>query len=216
MVATTPKLGLRKAELTDNIRDFETGAIAGGGQHANMNDLDNAVLSTGATAGTVLRGTGPGTAGWGAVQASDLYKDVRPSAGVYHNVAQSIATNTLTTLAMNSERWDHVDVMHDPVTNNSRLICNHAGKYRATANVSFDTNATGYRFLDIVKNGGARVALVTCPAISGDYTSLCVTVEVDLAANDYLEVRVLQTSGGALNVPYNADYTPNFTLTRVA
>lgn len=46
MPTNTLKLGLPKADLTDNARDYSTGAISGGGLHTALDTLDAAILDT--------------------------------------------------------------------------------------------------------------------------------------------------------------------------
>ena len=117
---------------------------------------------------------------------------------ICNSVNQSIANNTSTLIAFNTEIFDN-DTMHDAVTNNTRLTCKSAGKYLVIAQVGFEVNTTGYRGLDILKNGMlvGRIICAPAPTIESVY---CATTIIELAVNDYVELSVFQTSGGALNV----------------
>lgn len=139
---------------------------------------------------------------------------VPPAARVYHSVAQSIATATVTALAFDSERFDN-DSIHDVTTNNSRLTCKTAGKYLISGSVTFASNATGFREVYIRINGGVSIALVNSPAISGASTRLHVSTLYALSVGDYVELLVYQDSGGALDVPSAPNYTPEFMMIRV-
>lgn len=128
---------------------------------------------------------------------------------VFHAANQSIPNNAVTILAFNSERYD-TDVMHDTVTNNSRITVNKAGKYLVTANVQFDINATGRRLIGVVLNGTTEFARHAVGPSPADVTALHISTIRNLAKGDFLEVQVFQTSGAALNVTSVAQISPEF------
>ena len=132
-------------------------------------------------------------------------------ARVYHNAAQTIANNTGTTLAFNSERYD-TDVIHDTTTNNSRLTCKTAGKYLITVNLWWASSAVGDRSLCIKLNGTTHIAIVRN---TGTIRGQVNTTIYDLAVNDYVEVIVLQTSGGVLDVQLESNFSPEFMMQRL-
>jgi len=137
-------------------------------------------------------------------------------AHVYHNAAQTTTTGVWLTLAFNSEAFDTDDI-HDNVTNNSRLTCKTAGKYIAVLGVQFAANTTGSRVAAIILNGDLR-AQVAAPAVATtDWsTNIVVTLPpTDMAVNDYLEARVIQNSGGNLDILYTGALSPRFSMIRV-
>lgn len=139
-------------------------------------------------------------------------------AHVYHNAAQSLADNTDTALAFNSERLDS-DAFHDTVTNNPRLTVptGKGGNYMIGAVVQFASNATGFRSIFLRKNGTTGLAFTRTPAVSGVVTVIALSTPgpVALAAGDYVEVLVKQNSGGALNADTAGDYSPEFGMVLV-
>lgn len=136
-------------------------------------------------------------------------------ARVYHNAAQSIPNAIDTTLNFNSERAD-TDVIHDNVTNNPRLTCKTAGVYYIVAGIGFASNATGRREVFIRLNGATQIASAILPAASGVITRIPpIGTLYPLAVNDYVEVIVNQTSGGALNTDVGANATPEFMMIRL-
>lgn len=137
-----------------------------------------------------------------------------PRARVYHSVDQAIADATLTVLAFNTEFYD-TDVIHDTATNNSRLTCKTAGTYAIKANVSFASNATGYRRIQLLLNGATIIAVDSCPAVSGSSTEMSISCDYALAVNDYVEVRVYQTSTTSLNALALGNYSPQFSMARL-
>lgn len=150
-----------------------------------------------------------------SITRSDTASSFAPSARVFHNAAQSINNNTTTILAFNSERFD-TDTIHDTVTNNSRLTCKTAGKYIVSATIGFASNATGVREVDVKLNGTTNIARRIENAVNGDNHYTTVDSLYDLAVNDYLEIAVVQTSGGALNVLSSGNSSPEFGMVRVA
>lgn len=144
----------------------------------------------------------------------NIQADWHVGARVYHNANQSIADATSTILSFNSEDYD-TDGIHDNVTNNSRLTCQTAGKYTITASISFDANNTGDRSAAFVLNGTTSISGQRVLPSNNGYTMLTPVVIYDLSVSDYVEVRVYQNSGGALNVVFGAEYSPYFIMQRI-
>lgn len=138
-----------------------------------------------------------------------------PRARVFHDANQSIDDSTVTALAFNSERFD-TDGIHDTATNNSRLTCATAGTYLIGASVEWASSATGNRNLSLRLNGTTFLVGVAQTALTGATTQQQFATLYDLAAADYVECMVFQTSGGALNVNAQGNYTPEFWMVRVA
>lgn len=137
-----------------------------------------------------------------------------PAARAYHNAAQAIADSTFTKLAFNSERYDY-DTIHDTATNNSRLTCKTAGVYVISGSVSFASNTTGIRRVLILVNNTTYIAdQVFTPIAGGNETTVSISTQYALAVNDYVELQVYQTSTGSLNVNSNANYSPEFMMTK--
>jgi hypothetical protein len=121
---------------------------------------------------------------------------------VYASSNQSINNATFTYLNFNSEEFD-TDSFHDNSTNNSRITIpsGKSGKYLVVGNVHFAPNATGGRSFYLYKNGSADIFSIDIPTSSATYdTSQNFSLIRDLTAGDYLQLRVYQTSGGALDV----------------
>ena len=131
-------------------------------------------------------------------------------ARVYHNANQSIANDTNTIVTFNSERFDS-DGFHSTTSNTSRLTVPYTGKYLVGANIAWDVNGTGWRRMAILKNGSTNVCNANMfSAGSGTASAQVCSALVHLAANDYVEVQVRQTSGGSLNVLSSAEFSPEF------
>lgn len=121
-------------------------------------------------------------------------------ANVYKTSAQSISNATFTTINFEAENFD-TDSFHSTVTNTSRLTipAGKDGKYLVTANLAFDTNATGIRACVIRKNG-ADYAKGTWIGAFNESAVLVATQMISLVATDYVEMQVYQSSGGSLNI----------------
>ena len=119
------------------------------------------------------------------------------SAKVTHDADQSTTSGSEMTVAFNSTTFD-TDDMADVA---NRLTFTQAGTYLVQAYVQIEANAAGRRHLALRLNGtGNRLAVVqTAPSISEGWGNQ-VAVLVAVSAADYIEVRFLQTSGGALNI----------------
>lgn len=147
------------------------------------------------------------------VTAADLNAQLRdagnfvldpPRCTVYHSADRTLTTATWTLAIFDSEAQD-TDTMHSTATNNSRLVATTAGRYFVTALVYFAGNATGGRGINFTKNGaGTRTSLSTnvsdgfASGVANTNQLVSVAFEVNMAAGDYLEMFLYQSSGGNL------------------
>src|SRR5687768_15816704 len=141
--------------------------------------------------------------------------DFEIAARVYNNAAISIATATATALTFNSERFD-TDTMHSTSVDTGRLTCVTAGFYEITVNIEWAANATGRRVVSLRVGGLTTIASLQAMAVSdGTVTRQSLTTVYELAEGDYVEVLVVQTSGGNLNVQATGNLSPEFSMVRV-
>lgn len=122
--------------------------------------------------------------------------------------ALSIPNNTETAVDLTSESFDYYG-MHDTVTNPSRITVGRAGVYDLVAGLRYASNSTGMRQLIIKKNGIDIILNLGVPGINGDVTRIGGTTQIDLVANDYVELIAFQSSGGALSLSFN-DFGSNY------
>ena len=135
---------------------------------------------------------------------------------VFHSLGQSIAGGTDTVLAFNSTTYD-TDVMHDNVVNNDRITIKTAGKYRITAQIEWTANVTGRRLIYFMKNGTAIIGFNAVAPLeqTNRGTSQVISIIYDFIIGDYIQIFVVQESGGALTIPRTNDYSPIFSAERV-
>lgn len=126
-----------------------------------------------------------------------------PRCSVTSNVAVSIPNTTTTSVAFNIESYD-TDVIHDNVTNNSRLTipAGLGGLWYFDYFVDWQANATGFRYSWISFDGvtASRYAPQGGAGASGTngvYQSGALTIA--LSAGQYAQLICLQDSGVALN-----------------
>lgn len=140
------------------------------------------------------------TSAWGnSVKAGLDYQANPPVCRVTHTAAISIPNAAWTVTAFDTEVNKTVAGMHSNVTNNSRITIPDAGWYHVEMAAAFASNATGSRGIALHKNGAANAnggSLIQ--AVSGDGTFVHYSVDLKLAAADYLETVLFQRSGGAL------------------
>lgn len=135
---------------------------------------------------------------------------------VYHSADQSIGNSAATTLDFDSESWD-VGGLHSTGTNPSRITIPAGMDVEALqfmAHVEWAANGTGYRQLNIIKNGtlfapGSKVAAVVGGGVT---TQQLVVIDNAPTATDYYQVQVLQTSGGNLNANGSGPNGSNFAV----
>ncbi len=136
-------------------------------------------------------------------------------ARVMHSVDQSIADNVATKLAFNQERWD-TDTIHDETTENTRLTCKTAGKYLIFANISWDYRPGGDRRIAIILNRAADLARVSSGPNPVNKTWQQIITYANLAAGDFVELEVQQTSGGAVTVLREPPFSPEFGMVKIS
>lgn len=142
--------------------------------------------------------------------ASGVKKYVRGSALPGNNVSLAITqarrtTALTTTTAWQTVTYDTTDVQsdsnkveHSTVTNPSRITVKEAGYYELKYQFEVSPTSTGTISGRILKNGTTVVAGSAQESItySGESDILSITVEAQLAVNDYVEVQnQLSTSG---------------------
>lgn len=138
-----------------------------------------------------------------------------PCVQAYRTTPQSITNNTLTTLSFNTEMYD-TDTMHDNTTNPERITFTTAGIYIVTLNCTWKKNTTGDRIAQIRKGGTDILAYESKDAGGADlFVGHSITIEDTFSAGNYVEARVQQTSGAALNIIADS-YSPTFSAIRVA
>ena len=165
-------------------------------------------------------GSGGGTpisaARLGVIEEGILDVSQAPAVRVFHNASQSITNSTLTALAFNSERFDQAggvaSTQHDTVTNNSRLTAQYAGIYLMGGTIRWSASPVNAE-LHLRINGTTTIASHNVVA---DNRYETITSSYQLAVNDYVELLVLQISGGALNITATGNSSPEFWMVRTA
>lgn len=135
-----------------------------------------------------------------------------PSARVYNSAALTIATGGVgTSLTFDSERFD-TRSLHSTSANTGRLTAPVAGLYVITAQIEWAANGVGERDLILNLNGTTNIARSLHPTTAVGTTAQSISTLYKLAANDYVQVVVRQTSGGNLNVTASGNYSPEFSM----
>lgn len=125
----------------------------------------------------------------------------QPRASVYRTTTQSLTDAADTTIGFNAETTD-IGAMHDNATNNSRITIPTGGDgtYVLSTGIECAANATGLRQIQFLKNGATVLGYDNRLSVGASVpTRVTLVAQADLVATDYVEVRVYQDSGGALN-----------------
>lgn len=135
----------------------------------------------------------------------------KPSCRVYNSANIAVTTGTTTALTFNSELWDNGG-LHSTVSNTSRITVPSGGGgiWMVGGHVQWEINATGVRNLGLRTNATGVYGWQTCLAIAGSNILLSVCTMLALVPTDYIELIVLQNSGGNLNVEAAAGFSPEF------
>ncbi len=115
--------------------------------------------------------------------------------------AQTITTATWTALTFDTDLYD-TDTIHDISSNTERLTATTAGKYIVVGNASFAADATNnLRAISIRQDGSTFLVENFYHPIQGGAldTKMNVTLLVNLAATEYVELMVFHDKGSNLN-----------------
>jgi len=135
---------------------------------------------------------------------------------VYRSSVRSIPNSTWTAIPFDSELFD-TDSIHSVSSNSTRLTCQTKGVYTISGHVEFaeDDPPVGYRAVAIKHNGTTYIAKHD-KELCNVNPSFSITTLYNLAVNDYVELFVYQTSGGALDVNQSAQWSPHFAMQRIS
>jgi hypothetical protein len=145
--------------------------------------------------------------------AQDMNPPV-PQARVYNSAALTITNNTATVVTFDSERFDSGG-LHSTTANTGRLTAPISGLYHFGVSIEWPANVAGIRQILLRLNGATFVAADIRSAAAAGGIEHTVSTVYQLAATDYIETVVVQTSGGNLNVNAAANYSPEFWMYRV-
>jgi hypothetical protein len=126
---------------------------------------------------------------------------------IYGTANQTISNATVTTVPFGAENFDS-DGFHDNATNNSRITIptGKGGKYLVVAQSAFAANLTGFRQTRILKNGTAvQISVANNNASNTVDLQNNISYILSLAAADYIEMAVYQSSGGNLTLSNTND-----------
>lgn len=145
---------------------------------------------------------GPGPAS--TTQLAQLVAALRfamnpPSAVLRQNTVQSVPNGAFTAVTFDVEDADTANG-HDNTTNPSRYTAQYPGRYQLSGGPGFAANAAGRRLAEFAVNGTALNG--SAAGIPGNAAIIALTartIDVYLNVGDYVELRVYQDTGGALN-----------------
>jgi hypothetical protein len=197
--------------------------ISGGGTSGAVT-ITNSMATEIAASGDIIVGTGSGTfdnlpiGTTGQVLTADTtvspYKVKWATASssptfvgcvVTKSTTQSIANTTYANVTWNVETFD-TNGFHDNATNNSRITIptGYGGKYYVTTTIGWGgASTTGNKVVIIRKNAADFFYNEMPPNASVNFMNF--SGVMSLAVGDYIEVRVRQSSGAAVDV-YGDDY----------
>lgn len=139
----------------------------------------------------------------------------RVDARVYSSTNLAIPSGVGTVLPFNSERHNN-GALHSTAASTSRLTAPGDGLYEIGCCVQWAANAAGIRQVFLRVNGTTTIDQILEDVDSAVNHTQNLSTEWELAAGDYVEVVVAQSSGGNLAVLANASFSPEFWMRRLA
>jgi hypothetical protein len=176
----------------------------------SINSAWQAVGSTGGGSGsTIFLGSGE-DGEEGPMGPPGTGTTINDAVRVVRTTNQSITDNTHTAIS-----WEAVDTDSNSMWaggNPTRMTVKHTGFHTVSASITFASNSTGIRYVGIKKNGTTWVAFMNMTPVSGADTFAAISHSLKLTLADYIEITVLQNSGGNLNALVNSDWSPRGSL----
>jgi hypothetical protein len=142
-----------------------------------------------------------------------LYRGHTISVLVHREATQSINNNTETTVSFTDVRHDTTDGDMWDVSQPTRLVVPVDGFYLPMASLAWASNSAGVRVAYFRANGSVLLGRDTRTANAATEATLTTPVRF-FNAGDYVELRVFQSSGGALNLAESDEYAVECGLTR--
>jgi len=127
----------------------------------------------------------------------------------YLNSNQSISNATYTTVQFANETFDFLG---DFNTGTYRFVAPVTGHYIVQAKLALP--ATADVWYGYINHNGSRVTEIYHLANTTTITTMAIDDVISMASGQYLEIQVIQISGGSLNVNAGSNHT-YFTVTRV-
>ena len=128
--------------------------------------------------------------------------------------AQNVAHATPVSIAWQEVEYDYGGFFDSATP--TRLTAPVTGVYHVWSHIEWTSdNSVGFRFVSLRKNGvadewGSDRRLATAPTEQGTFTTL------QLAAGDYIEVRVFHTAGSGVTLRIGTSNDVRFGMERVA
>lgn len=130
------------------------------------------------------------------------------SARVFNSADIPVPSDTPTFLTFDSERWD-TDSIHDTSVNPGRLTARTAGKYFIFAHVAWEESVSSGFEVQIRLNGTFPLATEEVGGATTGRIVHSIATHYALAAKDYVELLVFQSSGGTLHIAARAEAADN-------
>ena len=129
---------------------------------------------------------------------------VRSPIGTYPIVAANgITTNRVTFPTGTLILYNPINMYAGTPSDRLTVQNGGSGRYHSEAVITFISNATGYRHVELVQYSSLDIvkdkAVQSHSAVNGDDTSISISGDFDAVAGDYFTVEIAQTSGGPLS-----------------
>lgn len=134
-----------------------------------------------------------------------------PAARVTRGTAQTIGNGGFAAMSWSSANYDDDEMWSAGAP--TRLTAPRDGRYNIGGAVTWSSNASGTRAVQLRVNGSVVLCAIDTPAISGAM-SMAIFDQYELSAGDYVELYVYQSSGGNLDVA--ANYPPSLKLSAMS
>ena len=161
--------------------------------------ISGGVVTLTGTGGGITQLTGNGTAGPGSGSQVLTLTQVTQSNAYQGTTTNNPASGAFDDLIFDTNLFD-VGGVHSTTVNNTQFTVpsGQGGTYSIVCQVQWTSNAVGYRQLGIVQNGSTLLAVTKAGAVASTSQPQQTAAIAQLAAGDYIQCQIAQSSGGSL------------------
>jgi len=169
--------------------------------------VTNAMLAGSIDLTSKVTGTLPlANGGTGATTLAGAGLSMTPSFSATLSSNQSVSDSVTTEILFNSEHFD-TNSAYNTANGRFTVPTGEGGKYLFSVSVRFNNATSNRNAIDIQKNQSSDGQNVAFEGTGGQYLALSGSVVMNLSAGDYVSVLYYQTSGGAIEVRTDSQFS---------
>jgi hypothetical protein len=136
------------------------------------------------------------------------------STRIYKSTVTNTVNSTPIAISFDTIVYDtnNIFTLNDP----TKVTISKPGLYHILGQLSYATNGTGIRKVNLVLNDLTNIGSTAIPAAPGDLTNISSESTYRLIVGDYLRLQGFQSSGANLDIAVNSGYSQVLSITKLS